>query len=376
MKNKFFFLLLFLLPFRLFSQEEKPAIEVVFCLDLSGTTNGLLESVRENIWQMITDLDHFEPQANIRVGLVVHGRPSFGKENGYSKILINLTQDLDFLGTQLFSRSFFLEKGNPNPKRALELSVNQINWSDDDRALKLLFVVGNRELSFDATEALAVAKEKKIEIKTIYFKKYSKAKELQQWLQFADAAGGELIMSDGAYRTPSNYPELKSKEINGLNNKLNATYIYYAPGAEARVKMQLDLDEDASQEGENLFQTRVIAKSTKLYQGKNYFWDLVDLTYANELDFKKIFSDNLPEEYKSLNPVQLKEVVMKKRADREALIAEINLFAAKREQYLSEKKKELNINDEGNVGLVLTRALKKTLSSNGFREVGSSGSIK
>jgi hypothetical protein len=357
-----------LLPFSAYCQEEKPMVDIVFCLDLSGTTNGLLESVKENVWQMIVDLDRFEPRPNVRIGLVVHGRPSFGKENDYAKILINLTQDLDFLGTQLFSRSFFLEKGNPNPKKALDLALNQINWSDDDRAVKLLYVIGNRELNLDASEIVSIAKEKKINVSTIYYKKYSKAKELQEWLQFADVAGGELIMSDGAFRKPGNYPEFKSKEMDGLNKKLNATYIYYAPGSEERMKMQLDLDDDAAHWGQNLFQSRVIAKSTKLYQGKNYFWDLVDLTYANDLDFKKIVSENLPEQYKSLNPEQLKEAVMKKRSEREAIISEISLISSKREQYIADKKKELSIKEDGNVGVVIINALKKAMSSNGFHE--------
>lgn len=369
MKIRILCFLMALLPLRAFCQDEKPQIEIVFCLDLSGTTNGLLESVKENIWQLITDLDRFEPKANVRIGLVVHGRPSFGKENDYAKILINLTQDLDFLGTQLFSRSFFLEKGNPNPKKGLDLSLNQINWSDDDRTLKLLYVIGNRELNFDAAEVISLAKEKKIIVSTIYFKKYSKAKELQQWLQFADAAGGDLVMSDGAYRRPGNFPEYKSIEIDNLNKRLNATYFNYSPGAEERIKMQLGQDEDASQVGQNLFQSRVIAKASSLYQGKNYFWDLVDLTYNNDLDFKKIITENLPESYRSLKPDQLKEAVLKKRKEREAIIAEIELFSAKREQYISEKKKELNIKDDGNVGIVIINALKKAMSSNGFHEV-------
>lgn len=372
MKIRVLIIIMALLPFRGFSEDENQKIDIVFCLDLSGTTNGLLESVRENMWEIVHVLDKYEPKANIRIGLVVHGRPSFGKEDGYAKILINLTHDLDFLGTQLFSRSFYLEKGNPNPKRALELSLNQIDWSDDDRAVKLLYVIGNRDLNFDYSELSSIAREKRIQINTIYFKKYSKATELQQWLQFADANGGVLIMSDGAYRKPSNYPEYKSRELDALNKKLNDTYVYYAPGAEERKKMQTDLDDDAVKSSQNLFQTRVLAKASSLYQGKNFFWDLVDLTYSNDFDFKKIFTDNLPETFKAYNSEELKNAILKIRSEREAVISEIKAFGYKREQYITDKKAELNIKDETNVGIVLMNAINKDISANGFHKTGSS----
>lgn len=70
-------------------------LDIVFCLDLSGSTNGLVDDVREELWTIINQVHAFDPAPELRIGIIGFSRPSFGKENAYVKVLSDLTTDFD-----------------------------------------------------------------------------------------------------------------------------------------------------------------------------------------------------------------------------------------------------------------------------------------
>ena len=65
------------------SQAKGPKMDVVFMLDISGSTGGILTSVRSKFWEIQNEIARLEPQPDFRFGLVCMGRPSFLKENDY-----------------------------------------------------------------------------------------------------------------------------------------------------------------------------------------------------------------------------------------------------------------------------------------------------
>ncbi len=78
------------------------------------------------------------------------------------------------------------------------------------------------------------------------------------------------------------------------NHMINTTYMYYGRDGLGRYEMQADLDEDAGLQGENQVEARTFFKATKLYQGLNYSWDLIDL--------KNSGGDVLKQSTKHMNP--------------------------------------------------------------------------
>ena len=359
-----FFILIF--PLLAAAQSKRP-VDIVICADLGGTTNGLLESLRENIWDLITSLDAAYDDADIRIGIVAHGRPSFGKEDGYCKVLIDLTQDIDLLGAQLFSRSFFLEKGKSNPAKAVEISLNRLKWADDPDAVKILYVIGNRSLKFDRESMMAMAREKEIKVNVIYFRKYSRARELQEWQDLATLGGGELMMANGSFRRAANYPVFDSGELIEKNSALNATYITYAPGGDSRLNMQAQLDEDAAIIGTYLLQSRILMKATRIYQGSNFFWDLVDQNNQSEVKVNKLARENLPENIRNMENDSLKAHIAAKKNERKSIMADITAIGKKRNQYLGEKTKALDIKEDEDTGKILIESIRKILASKGLK---------
>ncbi|MBK7391330.1 MAG: hypothetical protein IPI23_20340 [Bacteroidetes bacterium] len=43
---------------------QMPVVEVVFCLDLSGSTNGLIDNVREQVWSVVNMIATASPKEN------------------------------------------------------------------------------------------------------------------------------------------------------------------------------------------------------------------------------------------------------------------------------------------------------------------------
>ena len=56
---------------------EKPkAIDLVVCLDVSGSMNGLIDSAKIKLWDVVNELARVKPTPNLRVALYSYGSPA------------------------------------------------------------------------------------------------------------------------------------------------------------------------------------------------------------------------------------------------------------------------------------------------------------
>src|SRR5262249_532078 len=53
-------------------------IDVVICLDTSGSMDGLIDSAKNKLWDIVNELAKIKPAPNLRVGLYSYGN------NGYN----------------------------------------------------------------------------------------------------------------------------------------------------------------------------------------------------------------------------------------------------------------------------------------------------
>ena len=69
--------------------EEKPAppaevmgkpIDLVICLDVSGSMNGLIDSAKIRLWDVVNELARMKPTPNLRVGLYTYGATRYPAE--------------------------------------------------------------------------------------------------------------------------------------------------------------------------------------------------------------------------------------------------------------------------------------------------------
>ena len=211
------------------SSPHKP-LDIVFCLDLSGSTNGLIDDVRDQLWMIINQAQYMEPKPFLRLGVVGFSRPSFGKENAYVKILVPLTTNFDYLAAELYKLKPSIEKGDQIVSAALRTCVNDMKWTERPDAVKLVFIVGNGMVSGNDHEYVRwceQARTRNIVIHTLYVMKSANwFKELAGWRRIATITGG--MQTEITVNKPDQMQVFTSvkKDLSALNNRINATYLW------------------------------------------------------------------------------------------------------------------------------------------------------
>src|SRR5262249_7260804 len=119
---------------------KKPRIEVVFCLDTTGSMTGLIEGAKQKIWSISNQIAGGKPAPELKVGLVAYR----DRGDEYVTKVFDLTDDLDAVHATL--KSFKAAGGGDFPERvneALHVAVNKVKWSQDKEVLRIIFLVGD-----------------------------------------------------------------------------------------------------------------------------------------------------------------------------------------------------------------------------------------
>src|ERR1700719_3724149 len=125
---------------------KKPKVEVVFCLDTTGSMGGLIDGAKQKIWAICNQIAGGKPTPDLKVGLVAYR----DKGDVYINKVIDLSDDLDAIHAEL--KKFQAAGGGDLPEhvnQALDDSVNKIKWSTDKKTLRIIFLVGDAEPHMD-----------------------------------------------------------------------------------------------------------------------------------------------------------------------------------------------------------------------------------
>src|SRR6516162_4493871 len=82
------------------ADEAKPApkdIDVVICLDVSNSMDGLIASAKVKLWDIVNDLAKVKPAPHLRVGLYSYGNDGYDAKVGWIRKDLDLSTDLDML---------------------------------------------------------------------------------------------------------------------------------------------------------------------------------------------------------------------------------------------------------------------------------------
>jgi len=211
-------------------QTPKP-LDIVFCLDLSGSTNGLINDMREDLWLIVNQAKAMKPEPNLRIGVVGFSRPSFGKNTGYVKVLADLTNNFDHLVAELYLLKPSIEKGDQYVSIAINTAINSISWSKAPNATKMIFLAGNGMVSADGIQYVKSAEEaakKEIIINTLYIPNVGNlAKELTGWRRIATITKGmQTELTVNKSKVDQVWLDANFERIREINNRLNESYMW------------------------------------------------------------------------------------------------------------------------------------------------------
>src|SRR5215813_14405569 len=89
---------------------KKVDIEVVFCLDTTGSMSGLIEGAKAKIWSICNQIANGKPTPDLKVGLVAYR----DKGDVYITKVTDLTTDLDAIHGEL--KKFTADGGGDTPE--------------------------------------------------------------------------------------------------------------------------------------------------------------------------------------------------------------------------------------------------------------------
>src|SRR5690242_20394560 len=90
--------------------KPKPKVEVVFCLDTTGSMGGLIEAAKQKIWAISNQIASGKPTPDLKVGLVAYR----DKGDAYITRVTDLSGDLDAIYGTL--KTFQAQGGGDTPE--------------------------------------------------------------------------------------------------------------------------------------------------------------------------------------------------------------------------------------------------------------------
>jgi von Willebrand factor type A domain len=318
--------------------EGKP-VDVVLCLDVSGSMQGLVDSAKIKLWDIVNELARVKPTPKLRVALYSYGHTTYDPKAGWVRKEIDLSTDLDEVSKKL--NALTINGGEEYVARVCRDALVQQKWSEEKNALKLIFVCGNEPVDQDKQvhlkDVAQLAKDKGVIINTIYCN-WNRPGEEVGWKQFSSDANGKYAMIEHNQRVVQIETPF-DKDLLNLNGRLNDTYVAYGRGGEGKKENQSAQDKNAAAAGGASAASRVATKGGALY--RNSDWCLVcKAMEQKDFDITKVPENELPEEMKKMKPEERKAFIEKKIAERKKVQDEIAEVSNKRSKYLAEETKK------------------------------------
>ena len=327
-------------------------IDLVICLDVSGSMDGLIASAKIQLWNVVNELARIKPTPNLRVGVYAYGATRFDPKKGWVNKEVDLTEDLDEVYKVL--NGLKTGGGEEYVARVTKTAIEEQKWSTDKDALKIIFVCGNEPVNQDKQvnleDVASQAKKSGIVINTIYCK-WGHDNEIAAWEQFAKDCGGRHVNIDQNKATQQVVVKTEfDDQIIKLSEELNKTYVAYGKDGTKKAENQAAQDKNAgaaTPPGAGGAQTaaveRGVSKAGALY--RNGTWDLVDKMKEKDFDITKIKEEDLCDELKKIKPEERLAYLKKKAEERTEIQKKINDLAAKRQKKVDEERAKVTKTD-------------------------------
>lgn len=344
---------------------ERPTIEIAICLDTSGSMDGLIESAKQKLWAVVTDMGTAKPSPALKVALYQYGNDGLQSENGWVQELCPLTDDLDSVYEKLFALK--TNGGTELVARVVKTSAESLSWSNDSSTLRMIVVAGNEPATQDGKvtleSACSTAAGKGIVVNSIFCGPEAEGRSTG-WADVARLADGRFsaIDQDGGtvvIATPFD------EEIATLGTRLNTTYMAYgAAGAEGLAR-QTAQDRNAMAVSAPAAAERAVGKAQAQYS--NSRWDLVDAVTKDELKLAELEVAALPEEMREMDNVQRQQFIDAKAAERKEIQDRINVLNTQRAEF--QKAEQAKRGQEAKTGFdaALRSAIREQASAKGIQ---------
>lgn len=351
------------------AEESKPMVRMAILLDTSGSMSGLIGQAKTQLWKIVNEFitankDGVRP--DLQVALYEYGNSGLPAKEGYIRMILPLTNDLDKVSEELFALR--TRGGSEYCGKVIKVATEALDWGGSNDDLKVIFIAGNEPFTqgnVDYREACKEAISRGIIVNTIHCGSYETGVNTR-WKDGADLADGSYMNID-QNRQVVHVRAPQDKRIAELGAELNKTYVRY--GAAGRDGAERQVAQDAyavKEESSGASVERAVSKASAYY--RNPSWDLVDAIRDKKVDLEKLKEEELPEEMRDMTPEERKAHVAANAKRRKAIQEEISKLNEERKRYVaSEMKKRSESGAEETLDQAMIKALREQAERKKFQ---------
>ncbi len=300
-------------------------IDVVIALDVSGSMDGLIESAKQRLWDIVNELGRAQPQPELRLAILSYGNPEYGAQSGFVRIDLPFTSDLDAVSKTLFE--FTTSGGDEYVARVVQTAVNDLSWSSEPDAMRVIFVAGNegahQDPQLSILQATAAAAGNGITVNTIYCGSESDG-DAPGWRQVATSTNGIFASINQDAAAVANISTPMDQELADLNKELNDTYVAFGQEGAASRENQIEQDNIVADMSAPAMASRAASKASPLYKSES--WDLVDAVQSGKA-LEEVAISDLPDEMQEMETEQRAAYVEQKTKQRVEVQGRIQALA-------------------------------------------------
>ena len=339
--------------------KPRPRVEVVFCLDTTGSMGGLIDSAKQKIWSICNQIAAGKPTPELKVGLVAFR----DRGDDYITKTFDLSDDLDAIHGHLMG--FQAAGGGDEPEsvnEALHVALNSISWSKEPKVLRIIYLVGDAPPHMDYPNDIPYmitckkASERGIIINTVQCGNITRTTPF--WKDIARLAEGRFVQiaHDGGVIAISTPFDKRLAEINA--ELANTSVVYgdqkqqlYANGQIARQSAPPAVAGagfgggaggggfGGAKGGKGAGGFGDMAKADRAgFNAKNSqvgAWDLIDSIKAGKVKLEDLKTEELPEQMRKLDLTERKAYLAKIESARSTLQTEALELDRKRSEHIT-----------------------------------------
>ncbi|MCA8959515.1 MAG: VWA domain-containing protein [Planctomycetes bacterium] len=343
--------------------QHSGVIELAICLDTSGSMQGLIDAARDKLWAIVNDLATASPSPKLRLALLSYGNDGLSQENGWVKVEVPFTENID-----LFSERLFLlttDGGTELVGRVVD-AATQLEWTAGDDVLKLIFVAGNESADQDPvirySDACARSILQGIQVNAIYCGPATD-EIAPGWREVATLADGHFASIDHNKEAVTIATPMDA-HMAELSVAYNGTTLPFGAQADWGASNIACQDANAVGCGVGSAASRALTKCQSFYN--NDAWDLVDAFRNDKIKLDTLDRELLPEDLRKRTTDEIRahlEGLYEKRREIQASILDLQKA---RDVYLAEERKKMALDPSDQFDTAVRAAIRAQARAKGF----------
>ncbi len=340
----------------------KPRVDIVFCVDRSGSMQQVIETAKQKVWGIVNEVSKSKPTPVLRIGLIGYGSADQDIK------LFPLSEDLDKVYENLMT--FKVDMGGDEwVGWAAKKAADEMLWSKEARSVKIVFMVGNETAAQGRPEVLYTKTvpeiiKKDITVNAIYCGRPSPEEE-RTWREVAALADGTYTQIDLSGGTVTIATPM-DKDLQELSQKLNGTYVEFGRVGAEKKENQARQDANALQSGgAPTAAARAASKAGALYRASD--WDLVDASKDKAFKLEDVKKEDLPKEMQSMTLEEKKAHITKKAQEREELQKKVNELGRKRQEFIEAEVKAKGLTQDKAFDEAVRKTVREQAEKRGLK---------